>query len=243
MDETSIVVLGGCHVNGYRVGQGQAFTTLLPELTAGRVLRQVACVSFSKLPLYLGVVDELNPTHVVLQLGNFEFSNSLRHLLKLANLPLLSEAKQAQVASEESKSASLSTRPSQNWGRTAGLSLLLLLLWYSRRLHPRNLRALQACMRSHPQVVFLMVTPLPSLDPTLNTIRRLGGWLLRQRVAAPNCHWVCSHQLLQPAGPLFIDPAHLNARGHQVLAYGLAEVLANTVTRHPRQAVASIFAV
>jgi len=96
-------------------------------------------------------------------------------------------------------------------------------------------------MRQHPQVVFVVVAPFPSLHPTLNTMRHLGGWLLRRRVAAPNCHWVDSHQLLLPAQALFADPLHLNSRGHQVLAYGLAAVLAGTAAAHPRQAATSIF--
>lgn len=237
MKQPGVLIIGGCHVAGFPVGPAHSFSTLLNELTSGQVVRQVAYVGLAHLPQHLTLVDELCPSHVVLQLGNFELSDSFSHLLRQAGLATSSQKSAASALKD--KSAACDSAPAtaglgrgrwRQWGRTAGLSLLLLVLWFGGRLHHRNLRALQACIRCHPQVTFVFVSPLPSLNPTLNALRRLGGWLLRRQVVvAPNCYWLDSHQLLRPANTLFSDPGHLSAYAHRALAYGLAAALASTV--------------
>jgi hypothetical protein len=234
MKQPGILVIGGCHVAGFPLEPAQSFSTVLNELTSGQVVRQVAYVGLARLPQHLALVDELQPSHVVLQLGNFELSDSFLHLLRQAGL---SPARNAAARTAKSKLTACDSAPVtaglggrwRQWGRTAGLSLLLLVLWFGGRLHHRSLRSLRACIRCHPQVTFVFVSPLPSLNPTLNTLRRLGGWLLHQQVVAPNCYWLDSHQLLRPTQSLFSDPGHLSAYAHRALAYGLAAALASTI--------------
>lgn len=233
MKQAKLLVLGGCHVDGYPVGAEWAFPTLLNQLVQGQIVGQFAHVRFVDLPQRLTMVDELRPTHVVLQLGNFEFTDSCRQLLRQGGLRL-SSSKSKPTSKSTSASAAFSaeeyTPPSQwrSWVRSAGMETLLLSLWLVRKTHRRNLRALRECMRQHPSVTFVFISPLPSLNPTLNRLRRLGNWLLQQSLPAqPNLHWLDSHQLLPPRKEFFVDSAHLSKQAHHTLAYGLAATLSS----------------
>jgi len=235
MKPVELVVLGGCHVAGYPIGASQAFPAQLSELLGGRVVGEVAYLTFTHLPEHLPLIDQLHPSHVVLQLGNHEFADSFRPLLRQLGNVLFSRppaptrpGKPAKVpkptpaAAPLIKPAAWVERP-RRWARVAGLSLITTLLWWVSARHRRSFTALNACMRRHPATSFVFLSPFPTLHPTQNSIRHVGGWLLRQRLArCPNCHWLNSHHLLHPDKPLFVDESHLNRHAHRVLAYGLA---------------------
>ena len=74
------MVLGGCHVAGYAISSAHAFPKLLAELHQGEVVAQVPNLSFVQLPEHLAAIHALHPSHVVLQLGNYEFSASWRRM-------------------------------------------------------------------------------------------------------------------------------------------------------------------
>lgn len=230
MKPVELVVLGGCHVAGYPIGASQAFPTQLSELLGGQVVGQVSHLTFTRLPEHLRLIDQLRPSHVVLQLGNHEFADSFRPLLQqLASMlrgkqPAAKPGKQTKPATPTSAApvASLASWP-RHWARVVGLSLLTALLWWVSAQHRRSFWALNACIRRHPATSFVFLSPFPTLNPTQNTIRQVGGWLLHQRlVRRPNCHWLDSHHLLASDEEHFVNASHLNRRAHQVLAYGLA---------------------
>jgi hypothetical protein len=105
----------------------------------------------------------------------------------------------------------------------AGLGLLLGVLWRCSPVHRRTFRALNAYLRQSPDTQFIFLSPFPHLDPTVNSLRRLGGWLLRRGLTQiPNCHWLDTHQLLPLEPALFADSGHLSERGHHLLAQSLA---------------------
>ena len=244
MKSVELVVLGGCHVAGYPLGPDQAFPGQLSELLGGRLVGQVSYLKFTHLPEHLRLIDQLRPSHVVLQLGNHEFADSFRPLLRQLREVLRPRrasgpasqrpkpAKPAKPAGGVATPAGDAPRPRprpRHWLRVAGLSLLTALLWLLSPAHRRSFWALNACVRRHPGTEFVFLSPFPSLNPTQNAVRRFGGWLLHRRlVARPNCRWLDSHRLLRSDKPLFVDASHLNRRAHRVLAYGLATaVLAN----------------
>lgn len=241
MKPIELFVVGGCHVAGYPIGPDQAFPTQLSELLGGRLVGEVSYLKFTQLPEHLRLIDKLRPSHVVLQLGNHEFADSFRPLLRqlravlrqlLSSAPASQPPKSAKlpkpVAAPTGAAALLGAWP-RHWLRVGGLSLLTTLLWLFSPAHRRSFWALNACIRRHPETKFVFLSPFPSLNPTQNTVRYFGGWLLHQRlVARPNCHWLDSHRLLRPNQELFVDASHLNRHAHRVLAYGLATaVLAN----------------
>lgn len=224
---------------GYPIGTDQAFPAQLSELLGGSIVGEVSYLKFTRLPEHLRLIDQLQPSHVVLQLGNHEFDDSFRPLLEqlrkvlFPHWPASAKAGKSSPATKpEAGAASTSPRlatPLRHWVRLCGLSLFTTLLWLLSPAHRRSFWALNACIRRHPNTSFVFLSPFPSLNPTQNTVRHFGGWLLhRQLVSRTNCHWLDSHRLLRPDKKLFADASHLNRHAHRVLAYGLATaVLSN----------------
>jgi hypothetical protein len=247
MENPKIILLGGCHVAGYLVGQENAFSTKLGELLHGKIVGQAARVRVVDLPEYLRLVEEKRPTHVVLQLGNHEFSASLHLMLRQFSRALGRKPAGRKAAATPSGPANSSTEPAPGQPllapsrffrlRVLGLSVLTTLLWLFAKQYRRSIRALNACMKQHPDTAFIFLSPFPCRPAADNAVRDFGGWLLRHRVAAlPNRYWLDSHQVLHPDRELFTDPWHLNAQAHTALAYCLAGILhSNAAYTHPPQ--------
>jgi hypothetical protein len=229
MKQVEIVVLGGCHVIGYPIGNKEAFPTLLGDLLQGKVVRQVPYLKFTHLSEQLPLLHELQPSHVVLQLGNYEFTASLRGLLQQYGYRIADSKKVVlkdddPTEQQASKEAPLAC--AIRYARVLLLGLFTVLLWLFSSQHRRSFRALNSYIKEHPSTDFIFLSPFPCLKPADNAIRSLGSWLLRRRlVAQPNQHWVDSQQLLFPDKRLFVDGSHLNQSAHRVLAYGLAAAI------------------
>lgn len=230
-----MIVLGGCHVAGYPIGPAHAFPALLGEVLDATLVAQVPNLQFLHLPQHLPAIAALSPSHVVLQLGNYEFSASLRNLLHQFNQAFGRRPVKKKFTKKASRPpAQLADVPVTTWlvryVRLAGLGPLTAVLWLLSAQHRRAFHTLNACMRQHPDTAFVFLSPLPCLDPVTNTMRRFGGWLLRRRLAhLSNCQWLDSHQLVQPDRHLFVDLSHLNSEAHRTLAYGLAAALLSYV--------------
>jgi hypothetical protein len=232
MKQVEIVVLGGCHVVGYPIGNNEAFPTLLGDLLQGKIVRQVPYLKFTHLPEQLPLLTELRPSHVVLQLGNYEFTASLRGLLQQYGYRISASKKPISDAALVAQQAAHESLPARaiRYARVVLLGLLTVLLWLFSTQHRRSFRVLNAYIKTHPDIKFVFLSPFPCLQPADNAIRHLGSWLLRHRlVTQPNQHWVNSHQLLFPNKRLFVDGSHLNQCAHRVLAYGLAAAILSNI--------------
>lgn len=230
-----MIILGGCHVAGYPIGVAQAFPTLLGEILDATLVAQVPNLQFVHLPQHLQTIAALRPSHVILQLGNYEFSGSLRNLLRQFNQVLGRRPVKKLFTKEAScPPVQLTDVPVVSWlicyVRLVGLGFFTAVLWLFSARHYRVFHALNTCMRQHPNTIFVFLSPLPCLDPVANTMRRFGGWLLRRRLAhLSNCQWLDSHKLVRPDRHLFVDLSHLNLLAHKILAYGLAAALLSYV--------------
>jgi hypothetical protein len=235
MEGIRISALGGCHVAGYPYEVKQAFPSLLAAQVHGEVVERIVNLQFVKLPKHLPAIGTLHPSHVLLQLGNYEFCASATTILKQVrrSLGLKSTSKKS---SESTASTVSATQPASFLGqllmktklyvRVVTLGLITSLLWLCSSQHRRTFRALNACMRQHPNTVFLFLAPFPHLDPAVNALRQLGSWLMRRRIAsAPNFYWFDSHQLIERDPAIFYDLGHLNEEGHRYLANKLAVML------------------
>ncbi|GAC1593322.1 MAG: hypothetical protein NVS3B25_15050 [Hymenobacter sp.] len=234
MKPIEIMVLGGCHVAGHAISPDQAFPKLLGELLDGEVVAQVPYLQFVHLPEHLEAVKALRPSHVVLQLGNHEFSASLRsmgrQLCRAVGVRPLVKKPIAGAALPLSSAAALPTSRLAYYARITGMSLLTAALWVFSARHRRSFRALNDCMREHPDTAFVFLSPFPCLIPADNTLRDFGGWLFRWLLAdLPNRHWLDSHQVLRPDRQLFVDQSHLNEYAHRALAHGLATIVLSNV--------------
>ena len=236
MKRPEIILLGGCHVAGYLVGQENAFSTKLGELLNGRIVGQVARVRIVDLPEHLKLVAAKHPTHVILQLGNHEFSASLHLMLRqltraLGRVPAAHKQGAASSFLDSSLDTHATGQPLPPRSRFDGLRVLLLsalsmLLCLFANQFRRAMQALNTCMAQHPGTTFIFLSPFPCRPAADNAMRDFGGWLLRHRLAAlPNRYWLDSHQLLHPDRELFSDPWHLNDQAHTALAYSLAGIL------------------
>jgi hypothetical protein len=208
---------------------------------------QVAHVRVIDLPEHLALIEQQRPTHVVLQLGNHEFSASLHLMLRQFTRALgrVPATRKPRVAPGEPTSLAAKSSPGQPAPapsrfyqlRVLVLSFLTTLLWLSAKQYRRSIKALNACMKRHPDTAFIFLSPFPCRPAADNAVRDFGGWLLRHRVAAlPNRYWLDSHQVLHPDRELFTDPWHLNAQAHTALAYCLAGILhSNAAYTRPPQ--------
>lgn len=233
MNEPTIAVLGGCHVAGYALTDEDAFPVLLARLLNGTLVEQVANLQFIQLPKHLVLLEDLRPTHVVLQLGNYEFSASFRLLIRQFRraFDLTPPAKPNQSASQSASSNSSNivshAVPCRNWLaehiRVAGLGLLTATLWLTSAKHRRTFRALNESIARCPDITFILLSPFPCLEPAANTMRQFGGRLMRRRLRKqPNLCWLDSHQVLRADRELFVDQLHLNWEAHRMVARRIA---------------------
>jgi hypothetical protein len=242
MDKIRLMVFGGCHVVGYAINPSRAFPILLKDLLDGELIAQIPHLKFVRLPRHLAAIEQAQPSHVVFQLGNYEFSASLREVMRQFKQAFGSQSPLKSSGTGSSSSSSSVTRsiddadlePSEPSAssfvaklkycfRVLGLGLITAFMWSVSAQHRRAFRELNAYMRSHPQTQFTFLSPFPCLAPAHNMLRDFGGWLLKRRLAfLPNCHWVNSQQLLLPTAQFFVDQLHLNEHGHCTLANRLA---------------------
>lgn len=236
MKNARIVVMGGCHVAGYPMGQSDAFPTLLCELLGGKVIKQVANLQFLRIADYLTYIEEEQPSHVILQLGNYEFSASTYHLMRQFKLAFNLSGNTTPNRSSSSKgssSSSLQTNavdalPTKGWLdaclRVAGIGAITSSIWFWSSKHRQLFQALNKCIAENPNTTFFFLSPFPCLDPPANTLRRLGGWLFRRGLhKLPNCQWLNTHKVIEPTEHYFADPSHLSKIGHEALAHLLAD--------------------
>jgi hypothetical protein len=230
-----ISVLGGCHVNGYPYESNQSFPSLLAMQSESQVVERIANVQFVKMPQHLQNIERIRPSHVIMQLGNYEFCASAVSLLKQACSVLglkLTAKKGTENTARATSTAKFASSQSKLltsaklYMRVVALGIPMSVLWLCSPPHRRAFRMLNMCVRQHQSTRFVFLSPFPHLDPAVNTMRRLGGWLLRLGIAsAPNFHWLDSHQFIERDSTLFYDLGHLNEEGHCYLATKLAEIL------------------
>lgn len=242
MKSTRIIVLGGCHVVGYPIGQNNAFPTLLAELVDGEVIKQVPNLQFLRVVNHLACIEETQPSHVVLQLGNYAFSASFYHVMRqfkrAFDLPVnttSSDSSSNDSGSGTVRTNSVDALPAKGWLdaclRVAGLGAMTITIWFFSSKHRKVFQALNECIARNPNTAFFFLSPLPCLDPPANTLRRLGGWLLRRGLhKSPNCHWLDSHKVIDTTPRYFTDPSHLSRTGHEALG----RLLANFFRQHSR---------
>ena len=231
MKDIQIFVIGGCHVVGYPLGISHAFPTLLCSLNDAEIVGQISNVQFLRLDEFLVRISESQPSHVVLQMGNFEFSASFYHLLRqfkrvfgLTVLPMSDSSS----SSSSSHTNTVDVLPAKGavdaFMRVMGLGVFTVGTWLLSGRHRRTFQVLNKFIAKNNNIDFYFLSPLPCLDPPANTLRRLGGWLLRRGIdKQSNYYWLDTHQVIPVDSHFFADPSHLSDAGHQALAHLLAD--------------------
>lgn len=232
MKSAKVVALGGCHVAGYPFEQSDAFPNLVCDLINGELVGQVTNLQFVRLPDHLARFKELQPSHVILQLGNYEFSASFYHVMRqferafgLSLSPLSPSCSSSSNSSYQTNSVDALPAKSKigHYARLTCLGSVTAGIWLFSSKYRHVFRDINCYMSQYPETEFIFLSPLPCLDPTANALRRLGSRLLRRGlVRQPNCHWLDTHQVIDTDQRFFADPSHLSKVGQQTLAQSIA---------------------
>ena len=245
MISAKIVALGGCHVVGYPFEQFDAFPNLLCGLINGELVGQVGNLQFVRLPDHLARFRGLQPSHVILQFGNYEFSASFYHVIRQfkrafglrVSPPSPSFGSSGSSSGSTYQTNSVDALPARSkmghYARLTGLGSVTASIWLFSSQYRLVFQAINRYMAQCPDTTLIFLSPLPCLDPVANSLRRLGSRLLRRGLASqPNCHWLDTHQVIGTDPRFFADPSHLSKIGHQALAHSITKYL----KQHLRQA-------
>ena len=253
MEKLVLTFVGGCHVAGYLVGKSASFVDHLSGFFAPQQVHRLPYTKIEHLTRLIKPAHTTEAAFVFLQLGNFEFSASWKQILSTtAGLPgwgesVLGKSKPAAdqsaapqpAATPESSAESGAPNRSRTGGAWGSVAVnpvaealkttvgagLYVVTWLLLRKHRQQFRALNQLIALNPQTTFVCMSPFPSTAGTHNLLRRLGGWIMRQRLHnRPNLRWVDTHRVLRDKQRLFADGTHLNESGHRVLAQHLQSV-------------------
>jgi hypothetical protein len=244
-----LLFAGGCHVGGFPVGEQLGF----PRIAVEQLRRQRPAHAFSVRSLLyvtlastdriLDACREYAPHVLVLQLGHYESSIPLRKRIKKLMRPSAGSA--VSHSSCVSWSADYEPHPelhfTNSWTHqlknAAKLSLDSVLRVAARpAFDGRRLKFSMASLLHHlrelgvPQV--LVLSPFPSLDPTINRYRRQVHSILFAAAKRHSVHFLDVTALSEPAYSLgtpakaalhlFADDRHLGVEGHRALGLLLA---------------------
>lgn len=214
-----ILIVGGCHVDGFKVQQGSSFPTLLK--TQGRDVQIFSYAVIGQQEAILSRIRESTPDWVVLQLGNYEFPRPL--------------VKQTPVIGKPIDHAIRTTRDFRGQNPTYRNLTFLGKILFDRFLglfgHTISVRdsdihelvALVHDIRSRTGKQVLVLSPFPSLDAWVNRARSLASNRIRNLLdSATYLDLFLEHPV--PAS-CYADPFHFNEAGHALLAGLLHEQL------------------
>lgn len=230
--------------------ESASFVDHLNGFFAPQLVHRLPYTKIEHLSRFIGLSHQTEAAFVFLQLGNFEFSASWRQILatttglpvwvpngpaKLKGIHAQSLPSAMHQVTGAMANASTGTN-NESWYKSAvklaaevvkttvGASLYIS-TWLLLRKHRQQFHALNKLITQNPQTTFVCMSPFPSMARTHNVLRRLGGWIMQQRLQTrSNLHWVDTHQVLKDKKNLFADSIHLNEYGHRVLSQHLREI-------------------
>ena len=222
-----ILFAGGCHIDGYLVGERRSFVAESLDVLAG-MGRRSDVQTLARLPLTqperLAVVcGKYQPELLVLQLGNWETKVGLReHLRRRRGLA----SSRASLDTISLEAASLVFRPGFRWRAKTRVRQVLDLILGHTLVNTHHMEMLldiffdEVVALNIPDV--LVLSPLPCLDPV--------HWFYRQRLLSVfeaassrrgflylDVFDLYSRDPRAHAEDLFADPDHLNVAGHRWL--------------------------
>ena len=240
-----ILFAGGCHVNGYPIGESSSFSELTAT-TLGCTFTRIGPIGLadtSRLTDYLRL--HRRPDIAVLQFGNYEVPRPLaRHARSV-----LSATMNGTVAVSSSHSSSkrpwLSLAPTHVFEPTPlWRTRVLLKQAYAiagQRIEPPlfdadtvrlRLRSLLASIAPFNIPVTIVLTPLPCADHMARSFRIAAAPIFHEEAAAAGLHSVDTATALgyrtrrtKRTFEIYADERHLNLGGHQLLADSLTQLL------------------
>jgi hypothetical protein len=240
-----ILFAGGCHVNGYPVGESSSFS----EITAnalGCACTRIAPIGLSNTSRLFDYLElHPRPNILVLQFGNYEAPRPLakhfRAVFSSTGRP--SSAPRSSVSS--SQRPWLSLPPDQVFSPTpAWRSRVLLKQAYAiaaQRVEPPlfdaaairlKLRMLLTRIAPYEIPITIVLTPLPCADHMARSFRIAAAPIFHEEAAAAGLRSLDTATALgytesssKRSFDIYADERHLNLCGHQLLADALTRLL------------------
>lgn len=227
-----ILFVGGCHINGFPVGEEYAF----PHVALGCLSehRENTLYALPLLNLRSGsqiqaACRDLRPDAVVLQLGHYEAPTPLRKSLRLrgadsGRTSAVGAARPSRSRPEMQYRLSPSTM-FKGLRRIAAAGMIVALGKKRRMFDPTSIAArldsLLASLREFPLKGIVLMSPFSAPDPITHFLRRRTVPIFEAAAKKHGCTFVDLFSYLEsyPNGGAFrgnfADPQHLSVLGHQ----------------------------
>jgi hypothetical protein len=217
---------GGCHVDGYLVGEKCSFVAeslgLLARMGWQFEARTLACLTLTHPERLVALCGNYKPEVLVLQLGNWETNAGFRQYLRKQS----GFASSSVVGTSKVEGAPLSFRPGLRWHAKSRVRQVLDLIlghplvnleWMQKLL---NIFFTEVAALKIPAV--LVLSPLPCLDPVHRFYRQRLLPVFEAEVSKHGFPYLDVFNLYGRDGrahadDLFADAGHLNIAGHHWL--------------------------
>ena len=229
-NSSRILFVGGCHLNGYPVGEGYAFTHVALGCLSEHGENPANVLPFFNLrsgPRIVAACREWKPDAVVLQLGHYESPRPLKKTLRRKS--------SKKIHTEDPGKVEL-PRPDLQYGRTVFMTTfelrriaaagMIIALGRKRRMFDPaaiadSLDSILVSLKDLPLRGIVLVGPFSAPDPVTRCFRRRAVPIFEAAAKKHNCTFVDVFSSLEsyPKGPAFhanfADPQHLSVLGHQ----------------------------
>jgi hypothetical protein len=219
-----ITVIGGCHVEGFKIGLENSFPYKIKKYLESEYeifLDIKSYVNFESKSYLQNFGNQISDIYIF-QLGNYEFSGSLKfYLLKKFNI------------SSKIKYVSNTNNEEQNNGINSyykySLNIVHFLSGYS--LFPinylsKNIYEFKKSIESVESKKIILMMPFPAINFITNKYRERGTKLLLKIFDDYKYNIFNTIEIFDKCGihksELFMDPYHLNLKGHEILGKKLA---------------------
>jgi hypothetical protein len=243
----SILFAGGCHLEGYPVGEQSSFARVVLKSIPDYRQHFVHYLNLSSGDRLYEACNSLNPRFVVLQLGHYEAPRELGKVIRVPRLLNSNKGAGRLRAKAWTPDATQHFRHSLTWDFKAfvrfsvgfGMGVMNHPVFDKNKVRS-SLRSILSQMPQALRDRTFLLSPFPCPDPLMRLYRLELREVFATTARQVGCHLVDtqSELLEREESPgdsrLYSDPYHLSAEGHAVVGELLAETLLSRI--HQQQA-------
>lgn len=230
MKPRSFIVFGGCHVAGYGVGEHNSFINFFSSHSKTKCLNVFSNFQIKNIQVIDKIIEQYDPEFVLLQLGNYEFHASLKKLFlnrkSSKDSPDISDSRESEIETASPANKINIPFPGKNQiSHNIVSKCLTFLIWQIiKKRASDHLSQLKNIIASHPGRKFIILSPVPCIKKNDRIIRSKGGKLFKKMFDTfENTTYVDLFSHIPPSRKYFKDSAHLNGRGHYLLARAISK--------------------
>ena len=230
MKPRSFIVFGGCHVAGYGVGEQNSFINFFSSQSKTECLNIFSNFQIKNIQAIDKIIERYDPEFVLLQLGNYEFHASLKKLFlnrkSSKDSQDNSDSRQSEIETGSPANKINISFPGKNQiSNNIFSNCLTSLIWeIIKKRTSVHLSQLKNIIASHPGRKFIILSPVPCIKKNDLIIRSKGGKLFKELFSSfENTTYVDLFSHIPPTRKYFKDSAHLNRRGHYLLARAISK--------------------